>query len=92
MKAAIQGEADAQNYIGWVYDVGLGVESDYTEAFKWFVMAAEQGLAMAQANVGEYYELGKGVSKDLEQAVVWYRKAAELECEEAVEALKRLGR
>ncbi len=92
MKAAIQGEADAQNYIGWVYDVGLGVESDYTEAFKWFVMAAEQGLAMAQANVGEYYELGKGVPKDLEQAVVWYRKAAELECEEAVEALKRLGR
>ncbi|MCR2005651.1 SEL1-like repeat protein [Bacteroides acidifaciens] len=55
-------------------------------------MAAEQGLAMAQANVGEYYELGKGVPKDLEQAVVWYRKAAELECEEAVEALKRLGR
>ena len=28
----------------------------------------------------------------MEQAVVWYRKAAELECEEAVEALKRLGR
>lgn len=68
------------------------MESDYTEAFKWFVMAAEQGLAIAQANVGEYYEFGKGVPKDLEQAVVWYQKAAELECEAAVEALKRLGR
>ena len=92
MKAAMLGNAEAQNYIGWVYDVGLGVESDYTEVFKWFVMAAEQGLAMAQANVGEYYEFGKGVPKDLEQAVVWYQKAAELKCEEAVGALKRLGR
>jgi Sel1 repeat protein len=92
LKAAERGDAEAQNHIGWVYDVGLGMESDYTEAFKWFVMAAEQGLAIAQANVGEYYEFGKGVPKDLEQAVVWYQKAAELECEAAVEALKRLGR
>ncbi len=40
---AEQGDADAQNKLGFMYDDGLGVPQDYAEAMKWYRNAAEQG-------------------------------------------------
>lgn len=48
LKAAEQGHADAQFYLGVAYDNGWGVRQDYSEAVKWYRKAAEQGLAQAQ--------------------------------------------
>jgi len=42
-KAAEQGNADAQYYIGAMYAVGVDVPKDRAEASKWFRKAAEQG-------------------------------------------------
>ena len=50
---------------------------NYTEAVKWYRMAAEQNHANAQNNLGECYYDGQGVEKDYEEAVKWCRKAAE---------------
>ncbi|MDP7426472.1 MAG: sel1 repeat family protein, partial [Rhodospirillales bacterium] len=45
---AEQGDADAQNNLGSMYDQGQGVLQDYKTALKWYTLAAEQGDADAQ--------------------------------------------
>ena len=47
-KLAEQGDASAQAILGSMYNNGKGVTQDYTEAVKWYTLAAEQGLAGAQ--------------------------------------------
>jgi TPR repeat protein len=63
-KAADQGNPQAQNAIGWLYERGLGVTQDYSEAMRLFRLAAEQGDAPAQSNIGRLYENGWGVAQD----------------------------
>src|SRR5262245_55604522 len=45
---AARGDAEAQNDLGVTYATGQGVAQGYTEALKWFRLAAAQGLADAQ--------------------------------------------
>lgn len=77
LKAAEDGHASAQRWLGVMYNIGYGVRSDYAEAAKWFRMAAEQGDADAQDSLGQLYEYGNGVPKDYTEALKWYRKSAE---------------
>lgn len=76
-KAAEQGYALAQHYLGWCYDKGEGVLQNRVEAVKWYRKAAEQGHARAQNNLGLCFDNGEGVAQNKEEAVKWYRKAAE---------------
>lgn len=48
LKAARQGDAEAQYNLGVCYRKGYGVEKDLTEAVKWLRKAADQGFAEAQ--------------------------------------------
>jgi len=75
-KLADQGEAIAQFYLGFMYDIGLGMLKDDQQAAAWYRKAAEQGYVDAQTKMGEMYREGRGVSKDDQQAAAWYRKAA----------------
>jgi TonB family protein len=50
-KAEEQGNADAQNNIGWIYQNGLGVPQDKSEAINWYRKAAGQGNARALNNL-----------------------------------------
>jgi TPR repeat protein len=74
-----------------MYQYGLGVSKDETEAVKWYRKSAEQGNAFGQNNLGAMYEYGNGVNKDILKAVSWYRKAAEQGHNGAIENLKRNG-
>jgi TPR repeat protein len=74
---ASRGDPIAQVYIGKMYDAGLGVLENHSEAVKWFRRAAEQGNADAQFFLGESFASGRGVPKDLRQALAWYRLSAE---------------
>lgn len=47
-KAAVQGDAQAQNDLGDLYDLGQGVEQDYAKAKEWWKKAAAQGNTNAQ--------------------------------------------
>jgi tetratricopeptide (TPR) repeat protein len=76
-KAADQGNAAAQENIGWLYHNGWGVAQDYAEAMRWYRKAADQGNAAAQENIGWLYQDGKGVTQDYAEAMLWYRKAAD---------------
>ena len=73
---AEQGNADAQNNLGVMYENGRGVPQDYAEALKWFRLAAEQGYARAQYNLGFMYYNGEGVPQDYVQAHMWWNLAA----------------
>lgn len=68
---AEQGDADAQNALGTIYYLGLGVERDYRKALKWFELAATQGHPRAQRNAGMMHEHGMGVPQDFFKAYVW---------------------
>lgn len=63
--------------LGFMYANGRGVLKDDSEAYRWYLKAANQGNPIAQCNLGRAYEEGKGVAKDEEEALKWYRKAAE---------------
>lgn len=82
--AAEQGNVVASYILGRCYDEGWGVESNKTEAAKWYAATvesarppAEQGDAAAQYVMGLLYFRGKGVPASDAEALVWYRKSAE---------------
>ena len=76
-KSAEQGDADAQNNLGYCYYNGQGVAQDYEKAVEWYRKSAKQGVAVAQNNLGYFYAQGQGVAQDYEKAVEWYRRSAE---------------
>jgi TPR repeat protein len=76
-KAAAQGHAPAQVYLGWAYAVGRGVPKDEARAISLYRSAADQGDPTAQNRLGEMYENGRGVAKDERVALEWFRKSAE---------------
>ncbi|MCH7692462.1 MAG: sel1 repeat family protein [Proteobacteria bacterium] len=80
---AEQGNANAQFFLGFMYDKGQGVPQDYAEAVKWYRKAAEQGHADAQFFLGYMYAQGDVVPQNYAKAVKWYRKAAEQDDAEA---------
>ena len=71
--AARSGNADAEELIGIMYAMGLGVKQDYQRAFDWYLRSAMKGHPGAQSGVGWYYELGLGMpAPDLVRAYMWY--------------------
>ena len=71
--AAISGNADAEELIGVMYALGLGVEQDYERAFEWYLRSSLKGHPGAQSGIGFYYEFGYGMpAPDLVRAYMWY--------------------
>ncbi len=70
-KLAEQGDPAAQFALGARYATGEEVKQDYTEAVRWFALAADRGHILAQATLGAYYWAGRGVSPDLTKAYFW---------------------
>ena len=60
--------------LGIIYYKGNGVERDYSEAKKWFQMAAKSEFEASYALYMMYRD-GIGVEKDLEESARWYEKA-----------------
>lgn len=76
-RSADQGNALAQCFLGYCYEMGQGVTQDYSVAVKWYRKSADQGDADAQVNLGLCYEFGRGVTQDRSEAVKWYRSSAD---------------
>jgi hypothetical protein len=75
-KAADQGDADAQQNLGFMYYSGHGATQDYAEAARWYRKAADHGDAGAQDNLGVMYLNGEGVPQDYVQSHMWMNLAA----------------
>ena len=72
---AQQGDAAAQYKLGSWYDVGY--LQPYSEAVKWYRLAADQGNTHSMTSLGALYAEGTAVTQDYREAVRWYRKAAD---------------
>ena len=75
--AARSGNADAEELIGVMYAMGLGVERDDQRAFEWYLRSSMKGHPGAQSGIGWYYEVGRGMpAPDLVRAYMWYTLSA----------------
>ncbi|WP_458325765.1 tetratricopeptide repeat protein [Roseobacter sp. A03A-229] len=75
--AARSGNADAEELIGVMYAMGLGLPRDDIRAFEWYLRSAMKGHPGAQSGVGWYYEVGRGMpAPDLVRAYMWYTLSA----------------
>ena len=71
-RIAEEGNAEAQDRLGYIYEYGVGVKHNRMEAMKWYRKAAIQGDAQAQYRLGRIYKDMGNVT----EAMKWYRKAA----------------
>ncbi len=90
--SAEQGNAEAQYKLAMLYDRGIGVENDNSEALKWYRQAAEQGYAKAQYNLGMMYFFGKGVPQDKVTGYQWVALAADRGEKAAKDAMTELAK
>jgi len=91
LKFAKEGRAWAQSDIGSLYEDGLVLPKDYSEAVYWYRRAAEQGYPGAQTNLGIMYAYGRGVSANRKTAIEWFQRAAEQGDIAAIRNLESLG-
>ena len=77
IKAAEQGNADAQYKLGLSYEYGDRVEQNYVKAAHWYILSSNRGNANAKFNLANMYENGLGVSRNLREAADLYQSAAQ---------------
>ncbi len=75
LEEAQSGNPSAQNALGNLYYLGLGVDLNYTSARDWYFAAAKSGFGDAQLNMGHLYKQGLGVAHDPVRAFGWYNQA-----------------
>lgn len=62
--------------IGICYEMGIGVEENETEAFKYYTLAANNGNTMSMYRTGLCHYNGVGVKQNLQEAFRWFNDAA----------------
>ena len=75
-KAATQGDAVGQAFLGTLLSEGKIVPGDMSEAIKWFRKAAAQGNVDAEAALGVSYSIGRGVPQNCLEGMKWLQKSA----------------
>ena len=75
-QAAAQGNRDAEENIGLLYQDGSGMQQDYKQAMQWYRLAADQGSPTAADAIGFLYKSGSGVTRNYGLAMQWFQKAA----------------
>lgn len=74
---AKKGHPQAQTIVGMLNYYGRGLPQNYSEAARWYDLAAKQGEPAAQSNLGDMYYGGQGVPRDYGKALELWGKAAE---------------
>ncbi len=87
---ALRGNKEAQFQVGVIYERGIGIESNQTQAAQWFEKSASQGHMDAQFNVAIMYAVGRGVEADEGKAMMWLAKAAKQGDKEARKLLNEI--
>lgn len=73
---ALRGDKTAEFQVGVMYERGLGVDKNETQAIKWYEKSALQGHIDAQYNIGIMYASGRGVEQNDGFAMMWLSLAA----------------
>jgi len=80
---ALEGNQEAQLFVGDMLMIGLGTNQDISAAIDWYKQAALQGNTRAMLRLAELYADDEVVPTDKEEALRWYRYAAETGSAEA---------
>ena len=59
VRVATVDQAPLMYRLGVMYDEGLGVQSDYAAAYRWYSLAATQGHAESMNRIGILYATGR---------------------------------
>jgi TPR repeat protein len=59
-----------------MYEEGLGVDRDESQAVHWYRLSGEQGYPWAMCNLGFCQQNGIGCDKDEIAGAYWYQRAA----------------
>ncbi len=70
--------AKALTQLGWIYEIGKGVEADLNQAANYFTLGAELGDPEAMYSIAVMHLTGKGKSLDSELGNKWMKKSADL--------------
>ena len=87
---ANDGIAEAQFYVGMMYDFGKGTIQDDIRASGWYEKAAKQGHAGAQFGVARMWDQGEGIPGRMDLSWAWASLAAEQEISEAAKLQRDL--
>lgn len=90
-KLAEQGDAAAQNELGYMYVNGQGVRQDYRQAMAWYQKAHAQGEAKAAHNIGVHYYNGEGVRQNKSTAKEWDGRACDLGHQKGCDEYRKLN-
>lgn len=74
-RLADQGDARAAHQVGMAFEYARGTTSSFTEAAKYYRIAAIKGSAGSQTNLGLLYLKGKGLPKNRDTAIYWLKKS-----------------
>ena len=85
--AAEQGDGEAQNSVGILYELGIGTVQSLSEAFYWYTESSNSGYTPAFNRLAYFYLMGKGVDKDIHKAIELFKKAASKGDQTAIEVL-----
>lgn len=91
-KAAENGSACAQAFVGYCFIRGLGVKQSGNRSFYWYKLSADKGHAIAQYSLGNLYSIGRGTHKSYRRAAHWYLLSAEQNHPEAMLHMARIYR
>lgn len=75
-EAALEGNANAQYYLGVMYADGQGTQTNFAEAARWYEKAAAQNQPDALYKLARLYAIGLGVNVDGKRAIELYARAA----------------
>lgn len=75
-RAALQGDAPAQDMLSWMLLEGEIMPADPQEARRWAESAADAGIASSMTRLGMLYHNALGLERNAEKAVYWWRKGA----------------
>lgn len=64
-------------WLGYCYQLGVGVEEDPYKGFALVKRAADADITSAVFNVGSSYEFSVGVKEDINKAIEYYQKASD---------------
>jgi TPR repeat protein len=77
-------------YLGYMYQYGLDISKDYSDAYKYYKKSAASDNAMAYYQLATLYENGNGVNKDQIKALDYYKKSYQLWYLPAVNAIAKM--
>ena len=74
-RAVAQGDTEAANILGKMYEFGMGVKEDAALSAKWYIAGAELNDPSSQFHASIAYYKGAGVPRDRALAAKWWTLA-----------------